>query len=406
MSSSPNSPSVRSGSRLASWSRRTLYILLALAAILIGARLAAPGYIQHAINQRLNKIPGYAGHVGDIDLAVWRGAYRIRNIEITKRNGQVKEPFFAAQKIDFSLAWRELFHRKFVSDISVENGRLNFVRGPTDESSQLTADRRWQEVINDLFPIDITSLTIDGGVLRYADTTRKPAVDVAISDLKVNATGLRNRPADDGDEFPAKVNLSGQTPGHGRLHLFSKLEPLAVQPHLELNVELKDVSLPVLNNFLRAYANIDVSRGRFELFGQMAMGGGHYEGYVKPFLDQIDFKDLPNQEKSIGQRLWETVVSTLVKLVKNKERNQFATRIPFSGESGKMDVQTWTTIANTLHHGFVQALQEGFEGTTHPDDPKTKVPNVPEAAASSPSAASKSGSETETANSPVSAKKK
>jgi hypothetical protein len=341
---------------------------------LVSARVAAPYLVRHAINQRLNKIPGYSGAVGDINLQLWRGAYRIHDITIVKKTGGVKEPFFAAKQIDFSLAWRELFRRKFVSDIIITDGRLNFIRGATEDSSQLTADRRWQDVINDLFPIDITHLSIDHGILRYADMTHQPVVDIAITDLNVEATGLRNRTADSGDEFPAKINLTGQTPGHGRLQLYSKMEPLATPAHLELNVELKDVSLPVLNDFLRAYADVDVSRGRFELFGQLAVGGGHYEGYVKPFLDQLDFKDYPNQDSSIGKRVWETIVSALVKLVKNKQRNQFATRIPFSGDAGKMDVGTWTAIANALHHGFVQALHEGFEGTTHPDSPESKVP--------------------------------
>jgi hypothetical protein len=239
---------------------------------------------------------------------------------------------------------------------------------------QLTADRRWQDVINDLFPIDITHFVIEHGLLHYADATRTPAIDLSITELNVDATGLRNRPSDKGEEFPAKINLTGQTPGHGKLGIFSKLEPLAEPAHLEVNVELKDVSLPVLNDFLRTYAHVDVSKGRFELFGQLAVGGGHYEGYVKPFLDQIDFKDFQNQDASIGKRLWETIVSAVVDLVKNKKRNQFATRIPFSGDAGKMDVGTWTAIANALHHGFIKALHEGFEGTTHPDSPETKVP--------------------------------
>lgn len=377
---SPLDPNQSPKRRRFTWTRCSAFLLVTLLVILAVARLAAPHYIQKLINQRLNQVPAYSGHVGNIDLQVWRGAYRIRDIEIVKSNGQVKEPFFTAEKIEFSVAWREIFHGRLVSDITVENGQLNFIRAATEESTQLPADKRWQAVINDLFPIDITYFEINGGVLRYADTTREPKVDIAVSDLKLLATGLRNRPSDDGDAYPAKINISGQTPGHGRLRLFTRLEPLAVQPHLELNVELREVSLPVLNNFLRAYANVDVSRGRFEFFGQLAMSQGHYEGYVKPFLDQIDFKDLPNQEKNLGARIWETVVSAVVSLVKNKERNQFATRIPFSGDAEKTDVKTWASIVNAIRHGFSQALKEGFEGTTHPDTPETVVPEGPPAA--------------------------
>ena len=134
------------------FSCKTSFVLAVIVLLLVSARVAAPYYVRHAINQRLHKIPAYSGHVGDIDLQLWRGAYRIHDIAIVKKTGGVKEPFFAAKQIDFSLAWRELFHRKFVSDIIITDGLLNFIRGATEDSSQLTADRRWQDVINDLFP--------------------------------------------------------------------------------------------------------------------------------------------------------------------------------------------------------------------------------------------------------------
>src|ERR1700678_2009709 len=118
--------------RFRRWPRAILGIALALAAAAVAARLAAPGYVQRAINRRLSQIPGYAGHVGDIGLHLWRGAYRIDNIELIKSSGEFSEPFFAAKRIDFSVAWLDVFHGRFVSDIHVEDGRLVFLRGPTE----------------------------------------------------------------------------------------------------------------------------------------------------------------------------------------------------------------------------------------------------------------------------------
>lgn len=57
----------------------------------------------------------------------------------------------------------------------------------------LEADRRWQEVINDLFPIEITHFEINDGELRFVDSKAEPHVDVAIKNLRVHAVGLRNR---------------------------------------------------------------------------------------------------------------------------------------------------------------------------------------------------------------------
>ena len=81
-------------------------------------------------------------------MSLYRGAYHLTGMEIVKRNGQVREPFFSAKDIDFSLAWRELLHRRVVSDIYLDQPKLNFIKGATAETSQLTADHRWQDVID------------------------------------------------------------------------------------------------------------------------------------------------------------------------------------------------------------------------------------------------------------------
>jgi hypothetical protein len=349
------------------WPRRALIAVLVLIGVILILRLIAPHYVKNAIDRRLSQIPGYAGHVEVVRLHIWRGAYGIDGMTIVKRGDHVSEPFFSAERIDFSIAWKELFRGKLVSQVYVKNGHLTFLRGPDEESSQLTADKRWQDVINDLFPINITFLDIKGGVLRFVDTTHTPKVDVAIHDLKVTATGLQNRPAKEGDEFPAKIDISGEAIGGGQFHLFTKAEPLAEKVHFQLAMELKKVSLPSLNDFLKAYANVEVSKGQFELFAQMAMANDHYEGYVKPFLSDLSFDDLKDENKSLGHTIWKAIVAGIADLAKNKDSKQVATRIPFSGEASGLDIHMWKSIENGLHHGFVKALSHGFEGTTNPD---------------------------------------
>lgn len=349
------------------WRRRTLVGVLVVLVVVFVARLLAPYYVKRAVDKRLSQIPGYSGQVDSVALHLWRGAYRIDGMRIVKTGDKVSEPFFSADRIDFSVDWREIFRGRLVSQIYIENGHLNFQRGPDEESTQLSADNRWQDVINDLFPIDITLLDISGGVLRFVDTTHTPKVDITVSELKVSATGLRNRPTKEGDEFPAKIDISGVTIGHGRFKLFAKAEPLADKAHFQMAMELKRVSLPALNDFLKAYTGVEVSNGQFEVFAQMAMANDHYEGYVKPFFSDLSFDDLKDEDKSLGHKLWKAVVSTVAELAKNKDSKQIATRIPFSGEADGLDIHTWKSIENGLHHGFVKALSQGFEGTTNPD---------------------------------------
>jgi hypothetical protein len=348
------------------WPRRTLIALLALAAVLLALRLAAPYYLKIAIDRRLGQIPGYSGRVDAVSVHIWRGAYGMHGLTIVKRGERVPEPFFSAESIDFSIAWRELFRGRLVSQIYARNAHLTFERGPDEASTQLSADKRWQDVINDLFPIDITLLDVKGGVLRFVDATHDPKVDIAVHDLRLTATGLQNRPSNGGDAYPARIDISGITLGHGAFRMFAKAEPLADKAHFQLAMELKKVSLPALNDFLRAYANVEVSNGQFDVFAQMAMANDHYEGYVKPFFSDLAFTDRKNDD-SVGHRIWTAIVAGVANLVKNKETKQVATRIPFSGEASGLNVHTWKTIENALHHGFVKELSRGFEGTPNPD---------------------------------------
>jgi hypothetical protein len=362
--------------RMPRWLRLVLVVVAVLVIVAVAARLAAPMYVKRAVNHRLQAIPGYGGQVARIRLHLWRGAYEIDDMRIVKRSGKVSDPFFSAKVIDFSIAWREIVRGRLVSDIKVTDGRIVFERGPSADSSQLTADKRWQDVIKDIFPIDITHLEIDGGVVEFIDTTHLPKVDVSVHDIKVVATGLQNRPARAGQEFPASIDLSGTTIGDGQLKLYVKLEPLADQAHFQFAVELKRLALPALNDFMKAYADIEVSHGQFEVFGQMAMQKGHYEGYVKPFLQDVDFKTSDKKGQTLGEELWKDLIAGVSKLFKNSKTKELATRIPFSGDASNLDVKTLRTIANGLHHGFIKALPQAFEGTTHPDTPKSTLPPV------------------------------
>ena len=355
--------------RVRSWPRRVVITVAAIAGLLLAARIAMPIVVKHLVNDRLHRIPGYTGYVNDIDIHLWRGAYTLHGFGILRENGEVLQPFFLAKDIDFSLAWRELWHRKIVSDIRVAHGQLNFVKGSSAAQSQTDLDHRWEDVIQDIFPIDITHLEITDGLLRYVDTTRQPNVNVFVTHMRATATGLRNRPSDaHGGEFPAKITVEGDSLGAGRLKLLLVAEPLASNPHFHLDLDLDNVNLPALNESLRAYAKVDVGRGTFRLVGEMAGRDGGFQGYVKPFFEGLDFHNIEDKDKGIGSRIWEHIVASAAWIVKDKTRDQVATRIPFEGRFGDAKVGLFATIRNLFRHGFIRAFNPTVEGSVRADN--------------------------------------
>lgn len=354
--------------RVRAWPRRVVITLATVLVVLVAARIALPFIVKRQVNARLAGVPGYVGHVDDIAISLWRGAYHLKGIQILRDTGTLREPFFLARDIDFSLAWRELFHRKIVSDIVIDRPEVVFVKGPTDATSQRDADRRWQEVVKALFPIDITYFEIVNGAIRYVDTTKAPPIDVFVKNMRLVGTGLRNRPSDNGEEFPARISLVGESLGGGKLNLQLMADPLAPQPHFHASFKVDDVNLPALNDSLKAIANVDVGRGTFRMAAEMAGRDGGFQGYVKPFFEDLDFKNLEDEHKGVFSRLWEQVVSGLAWLVKNKARDQVGTRVPFEGRFGDPKVGLLATIGNLFRHGFIRAFNPTVEGSIRADN--------------------------------------
>jgi hypothetical protein len=352
------------------WPRRVLITVGVIVVLLVGARIALPYVVKGQINQRLASIPGYVGHVDDVGIHLWRGAYSLHGIAIYRHEGNVREPFFLGKSIDFSIAWRELVQRKIVADFVVEKPQLIFVKGATKEESTTDTDRRWQEVIQDIFPMDIQFLEVNEGVMRYVDKTKEPHVDVFIKNMHALATGLRNRPGVAGEELPAEIFVEGDTLGAGKLKLMLSADPLAAQPHFHLSFKVDNLNLPALNESLKAVANVDVGRGTFRLAGEMAGKDGGFQGYVKPFFENLDFTNLEDKKRGIGSRVYEKMVAGIAWLLKNKSRDQLATRVPFQGRFGDPQIGLWRTIANVFRHGFIRAFNPTVEGTLHASNVK------------------------------------
>jgi hypothetical protein len=359
------------GRRVSRW---FLFALGALVVWLITARLALPYILRNAINHRLEAIPDYTGRVEDVGVSLWRGAYTLHGLVVLKSNGAIKEPFIKVEEIDFSVAWRDLIHGKIVSDIVLQKPSLTFVAAKAKADSQMTADHRWQDVIGDIFPIDITFLKISDGQLRYINQEATPKVDVRIAHLQVVASGLRNRGQPGEGEFPAQITAEGETIGGGRLRLSTQLEPLALQPHFLLKLEVESLSLPAVNDFLQAYAGIDVRAGIFNGYIEAVARGGKFSGYFKPFFEEVDFSTPPGETRPLGQQIWETLVRGFAWVFKNHARDQVATRIPFSGKFENLDVSTWASFKNMVKHAFIEPLLKKLDSRDQPNteaEPKT-----------------------------------
>ena len=350
----------RRTSKVVKW---TVVILLLL---LISARIAAPSAIERYVNNKLDELPQYDGRIGDVDLHLFRGAYVINGVNIVKTEGKVPVPFVAADRVDFSMEWDELFHGSLVGEVIVDRADLNFVKGPTREESQTGVDRSWIKVVQDLFPFKINRFEIRHGAVFFKDFHSKPQVDVYITNMYALATNLTNT-RDIQTNLPAAFKIQGQTIGGGDVKLNIGMNPLADDPTFLMSLAVRNLNLPALNDFLEAYANLDVQKGNFELFSELAAADGKVEGYVKPLMHDLDIVDLSDDGKNPLKLAWEAVVAGVVQIFKNHPKDQLGTKVPITGTFDDPQTSTWATVVNLLRNGFVQALPSRVEDTIGPE---------------------------------------
>ncbi len=336
-------------------------IILIIVVLLIAFRIALPHIVLKYVNKQLNEMEGYSGHVNDIDIHLYRGAYEIEGVEILKTEGNIGAPFFNTDKIDLSIEWKAIFDGSLVGEISFVNPKINFVKGPTEEQTQTGPDdESWQQTVQDLFPLNINRFEIFNGEVHYRDFHSDPQVDIYIHQIDAIATNLTNS-LDVAKSLFANINAKGVALKSGEFKLNLTMNPYAEQPTFSLDAELTNLNLVEINNFLQAYGNFDVEKGKFNLFTEMAAAEGKFEGYAKPLLKDVEVFRWKEDHDNFLQGVWEAIVGTVTEIFENQPKDQVATEIPISGKFDDPEIGVWSTIGGLLKNAFIQALVPGIE---------------------------------------------
>ncbi|HEU5396980.1 MAG TPA: DUF748 domain-containing protein [Verrucomicrobiae bacterium] len=325
--------------------------------LLVAIRIALPYVLKDYANKILNRGGEYSGHIGDVTVHLWRGAYQIHGIDIKKKTANVDIPFFSVKVLDLSLQWDELFHGKFVSEIQMYNPHLNFVQGPTKQQSQAGTEENWGDMLSKLVPFKINSLIVNDGQVHFRNPYSDPPVDIYVDQLTALATNFTNA-RNLKQQLPAGVHATGRTMGKGQFDFLAHVNPIAAAPTFEMSGQLTNVDLVQLNPFMKAYGKFTIAKGGMAMFTSFAAKDGKYDGYVKVLFTNLKVFSL---DKEIASRdpleaFWDMIVGAVKTVFKNQPHDQLATTIPITGAFKKTDIHIWPTIQTLLQNAFVRAL--------------------------------------------------
>ena len=353
-------------------------LILIIVVVLIAARLAPSHYaIKSYVNNRLRQLPDYTGNVHTIDVHLWRGSYKILDLNIEKKSGDKPPvPFFSSPDIDLSLQWRELFHGSAVGQVLLTRPIVNFVGGEAGQS-QLGTNQPWETTFTSLYPFKINKFEIDDGAVHFHNFQKSLPVDVYLTNFTLIATNLSNSRKQT-EKLPAGIKASGTTLGNGWFNTDIRLNPLEANPTFELNASLSNVDLTALNNFLEAYGKFDVARGDFEMYTSFASAEGKYDGYVKVLFKNLDvFSWEKDHKKNILKLFWQAIVGLVSEGLKNQPHDQLATQIPISGNYNGSHVGIIPAVGSLLKNAFIRALLPKIDQRVTLQDAQTKDATSP-----------------------------
>jgi hypothetical protein len=188
-------------------------------------------------------------------------------------------------------------------------------------------------------------------------TEASPQYRLFLGDADVVINGYSNL---DGAP-PMGLEARGLFQGSGPSRIAGAFRSDDAGPDFDLDVRIENTQLASLNDMLRANFNVDVTRGTFAFYSEIAAQNGRIDGYVKPMFVDAEIYD-PAQDRDDGffRRMWERIAEGLAKLLENKRRDQVATVADISGKVEDVRASNAQVVVNLIRNAFFQAILPGF----------------------------------------------
>lgn len=339
--------------------RGALITLIALALVVVGVRLYLPHYLLGYVNSVLNRMPDYEGRVDHIDVALYRGAYRLVDVKLLKRSGKVNIPFLAVPAIDLSVEWRALFHAAFVGEIEMEQPVMNIINSGNPDQRQAVMKRDWVDAVKALFPITINRFAVTDGTLTYRHRGPHDDVAVTINAFNGEAKNLSNVNEENG--LPSTVAASGLVENEAPVKLKMRLYPLVRPANFSGDLIVENLPLKRINRLLRRTIGADAEDGTLSVYAEAEAKNNYFKGYIKPIAKQVSLVSVDEVSEKPLITLWEGLVQATVEFFTNHRHDQFAGEIPFSGSIDNPQADIFATIGSVLSNAFIEAIPAALE---------------------------------------------
>ncbi|MFD1096463.1 DUF748 domain-containing protein [Salegentibacter chungangensis] len=329
--------------------------------LVIAARVALPYVLENYVSKTLNNIPGYSASVEDVDVRLWRGAYKIEGLILRKEDSRSDKPMLNFPTSDISIQWDALLDGRIVSVIKLHNPEFNYIFIEDKKEPQEADVEDWTKALTSLVPIDINKLTVHNGKANFVELSSDPKISMFLEQISLEATNLSNV-VNREKKLPSRLDLTAVSMGGGDVSLRGNLNILKEIPDMDMEFALKKANVTAINDLSRRYAGVDFESGTFELYSEVAIADAYLKGYIKPMFINTKLIE-KNDEGGIFKKLWEGFVGLFKFVLKNQGTDTLATRVPLEGDLNNVKSGVLPTIFNIFENAWIDA----FRGTVDKD---------------------------------------
>jgi hypothetical protein len=206
--------------------------------------------------------------------------------------------------------------------------------------------------------VRIGELHLVNSTLGFVNKAKTPAYRIFVEDLNGFLANLSNHET----QGPAVAKVTGKFMGTGTAAAEARFEAEKSGPAFDVAMRIEEVSVPTLNDLLRAYGRFDAAAGRFYFYSELSAKNGQITGYVKPlFKDMKIYSRKQEQGKPVLRKMYEGVVGGIAKLLENRHREEVATKADISGRIDNPNVSALDVVIRLVQNAFFKAILPGFD---------------------------------------------
>ncbi len=341
--------------------RAAIIVGVVLAAVSIFLWFAVPIWTVNYMNERLDTLPDYRGHIDHVGINIWDASMDTYRVKLVKKNGEVPLPFFVSPQIHISLQWSEIFNGTFRSFITIYEPVINAVAGKSDSSSQFSTSRQLVDELKQLVPFKINRLDVVNGDVHFYDRRESPPVELEMDQIQVSAENLTNS-QELTSHYPSTVQITGRPLCKGKLNIDVKTNLAIKEPTFVQKVSVEAVPASALNSALSKYIRLRASSGTIDLFSEIRSEHGRFVGYVKPFFENLNF-DSTQEDRDSPLELWSDFAN-LIKHAFESDQQIVATRVDLSGDFEDPQTDLFAAFLGVLNNAWFEALKKGLDPLT------------------------------------------